>query len=52
MKNSAKVAVVLLLACCFASASNLPFLNDNYSKALTTAKQRNLPIFVEVWAPW
>ena len=44
--------LLLLLICTVASASNLPFINDDYPKALTTAKQRSLPIFVEVWAPW
>jgi hypothetical protein len=42
----------LLLICTVATASNLPFINDDYPKALTAAKQRNVPIFVEVWAPW
>ena len=35
-----------------ALAANLPFINDDYPKALADAKQRDLPIFVEVWAPW
>ena len=30
----------------------LPFINDNFGKALTEAKQRNVPLFVDVWAPW
>jgi hypothetical protein len=32
--------------------SGLPWINDNYPKALAEAKERKLPIFVEVWAPW
>jgi hypothetical protein len=32
--------------------AGLPWINDNYPKALAEAKQRKLPIFVEVWAPW
>ena len=35
-----------------AAPTGLPWINDNYSRALDEAKQRNLPIFVEVWAPW
>ena len=35
-----------------ATAAGLPWINDNYPKALAEAKQRKLPIFVEVWAPW
>jgi hypothetical protein len=37
----------------FASAtSSLPWMEDNYAKALEQAKSRHLPLFVEVWAPW
>jgi len=35
-----------------ANAKTLPFISDDYSKALSQAKQRHLPLFVEVWAPW
>jgi hypothetical protein len=35
-----------------AIASRLPFHNDDFGGALTEAKQRHLPMFVEVWAPW
>ena len=30
----------------------LPFLEDDYGKALTEARSRKLPIFAEAWAPW
>jgi hypothetical protein len=30
----------------------LPFLSDDYSRALAEAKARKVPIFVESWAPW
>ena len=30
----------------------LPFVEDNYARALSEAKARKLPIFVECWAPW
>jgi hypothetical protein len=35
-----------------ATTASLPFIDDDYSKALAEAKQRKLPIFVEVSAPW
>ena len=35
-----------------ATTSGLPFIHDNYPKALAEAKQRKLPMFVECWAPW
>jgi hypothetical protein len=34
------------------TSKRLPFINDNFEKALVVAKQRKLPLFVEVWAPW
>jgi len=30
----------------------LPFIQDDYGKALSLARAKNLPIFVEAWAPW
>jgi|KBSSwiStaDraftv2_1062776.scaffolds.fasta_scaffold06973_4 hypothetical protein len=30
----------------------LPFIENDYPKALATARAANLPVFVEVWAPW
>lgn len=33
-------------------ASVLPFHEDDYDKAIAEAKARNLPVFVEAWAPW
>jgi hypothetical protein len=30
----------------------LPFIEDDYGRAVAEAKQRKLPIFVDAWAPW
>jgi hypothetical protein len=30
----------------------LPFIEDDYARALAQAHARKLPIFVEAWAPW
>jgi hypothetical protein len=30
----------------------LPFIDNDYPKALAQAKRQNLPLFVEAWAPW
>jgi hypothetical protein len=30
----------------------LPFIEDDYPKALELARQRKIPIFVDSWAPW
>jgi hypothetical protein len=46
------LSLILLTPCRAGAGAHLPFINDNYSKAVEQAKQRKLPIFVEVWAPW
>jgi len=33
-------------------ALNLPWVDNDYGKALADAKARHVPVFVEVWAPW
>jgi hypothetical protein len=30
----------------------LPFIADDYPRALAAARAQTLPIFVEAWAPW
>lgn len=30
----------------------LPFLSDDYPAALAAAQERDVPIFVDSWAPW
>ncbi len=30
----------------------VPFIADNYARAVTIARARHVPIFVESWAPW
>jgi hypothetical protein len=30
----------------------LPFIENDYAQAVTKARERNVPVFVEVWAPW
>jgi hypothetical protein len=51
-----KVCLIVLFlsvsAFSVASTPGLPFIQDNYAKALVQAKPGNLPILVEVWAPW
>jgi hypothetical protein len=42
----------LLLALAPAHKATLPFIEDDFPKALAEAKAKNLPLFVEMWAPW
>jgi hypothetical protein len=34
------------------SRGALPWIEDDYGRALSEAKSKKLPIFVEAWAPW
>jgi hypothetical protein len=54
MKKLSLCASLLLFAtsAMAATPAGLPFIQDKYSQALSEAKQRKLPMFVEVWAPW
>ena len=51
-------SVTLLLLSCGApkapkgATEVLPFIEDDYGKAVAEAKARKLPLFVDVWAPW
>ena len=48
-----RLALALLVAACALSArAELPFIEDDYAKAAARAKAKNIPIFVETWAPW
>jgi hypothetical protein len=31
---------------------SVPFIEDDYSRAVKDARAKNVPIFVENWAPW
>jgi hypothetical protein len=35
-----------------ASRSVLPWVEDDYAKAVAQARAKDVPIFVEAWAPW
>ena len=46
------IAALLFIANTALAADTLPFIEDDYTKAVARAKAKNLPIFVEAWAPW
>jgi hypothetical protein len=35
-----------------AGGTTLPFVDDDYPKALSEARAKKLPLFIEAWAPW
>jgi hypothetical protein len=53
MRRSALLLLTALTLAPLARAKEvLPFIDDDYSKAVAHAKTKNVPIFVEAWAPW
>lgn len=55
------IATVLALALLAAPAvatgadgldKTLPFIADDYPRALAEARAQKLPLFIEAWAPW
>jgi len=51
---AALIAALLAAPAAAASAPRevLPFIADDYPKALAAAKSAKKPIFFEAWAPW
>ena len=58
LRSSAMKRTILLLLTALVLAplararEVLPFIENDYAKALTQAKSAHKPIFVEAWAPW
>jgi len=60
MNSSAAILTALLAASGSSHASTtkeatkevLPFIADDYPKALALARAEKKPIFLETWAPW
>jgi hypothetical protein len=48
----AVLAVAAAISAVPASASVLPWIENDYPHARSLALARHVPIFVEAWAPW
>jgi hypothetical protein len=48
----ASLTLVAAISAATAHASVLPWIEDDYPQALSVARARAVPIFVEAWAPW
>jgi hypothetical protein len=46
------IASLLLLASAAQAKEVLPWIENDYVKAVAHAKAADLPVFVEAWAPW
>ncbi len=44
--------LTLLVAAPLFAAEVLPFIENDYGKAIARAKTKHLPLFVDAWAPW
>jgi len=49
---AALVPAIGLAAGAPAPRAVLPFIEDDYPKALEQARAKRVPIFLEAWAPW
>jgi hypothetical protein len=47
-----KLLLAALLALTALPAAALPFIENDYAKAVARARAKNIPIFAEAWAPW
>ena len=47
-----KLLLTILLAATAVPAMALPFIENDYAKALARARANNVPIFADAWAPW
>jgi hypothetical protein len=44
--------LALLVTAALSAHAALPFIEDDYTKAVARAQAKNVPVFVEAWAPW
>ena len=44
------LALALLVAT--TASAKIEFIENDYNAALARAKEKNLPLFVDAWAPW
>jgi hypothetical protein len=53
MRNARRLlAAAALAVAASASAAGRDVIEDDYGRALHLARQRGVPILVDVWAPW
>ena len=50
MKRILPVALLVLAA--FSAHAKITFIENDYATAVARAKAKDVPIFVEAWAPW
>jgi hypothetical protein len=46
------IASLLLVASAAQAKEVLPWIENDYTRAIARARSADLPVFVEAWAPW
>lgn len=46
------LALALFAATSASASAKIDFVEDDYATAMARAKAKNVPVFVEAWAPW
>jgi len=52
LARASLLVVVLGASAPLLAGPTLPFVEDDYGRALAEARARKLPLFIEAWAPW
>ena len=53
MRKTIFIFLALLALASLARAKEvLPFIENDYAKAVARAKTKHVPLFVDAWAPW
>jgi len=50
--NRRLVVIALFALTSLSVRADLPFIENDYTKAIAQARAKNVPLFVEAWAPW
>ena len=52
MKRTLALAVLVLTAIPATAKEVVPIIEDDFARAVAQARTKNVPIFVNAWAPW
>ena len=52
MRKLTLILTLLVAAPLLRAAEVLPFIENDYGKAVARAKTKHIPLFVDAWAPW
>ena len=50
MKRLLPLALLVLTS--LSARADLPFIENDFARAIAQARAKNVPLFVEAWAPW